>query len=112
VQYAAVQRTAAAGILGRTWQDQPYPVIFAPVKTAISVPDDTFTQAEQRARMREITRSQFCTQAAQRYLEQLDAESLTSQIDVTIDMVGPDESNHLASTVGQRILRPADEDDW
>jgi hypothetical protein len=84
-----------------------------PVKTAISVPDDTFTRAEQRARTLGITRSQFYTQAAQRYLEQLDAESLTGQIDAAIDLVGPDESSDLASTAGRRVLeRAADAEDW
>jgi hypothetical protein len=82
------------------------------VKTAISVPDDTFTRAEQRARTLGITRSQFYTQAAQRYLEQLDAESLTRQINAAIDMIGPDESNDLASAAGRRVLAEPDEDDW
>jgi hypothetical protein len=82
------------------------------VKTAISVPDDTFTRAEQRARALGITRSQFYTQAAKRYLDQLDAESLTGQIDAAIDTVGPDESNDLASAAGRQVLGQADEDDW
>jgi len=82
------------------------------VKTAISVPDDTFTRAEQRAQTLGITRSQFYTQAAQRYLEQLDAESLTRQVDAAIDMVGPDESNSLASAAGRRVLAEPDQDDW
>jgi hypothetical protein len=82
------------------------------VKTAISVPDDTFTRAEQRAQTLGITRSQFYTQAAQQYLKQLDAESLTRQIDAAIDMIGPDESNDLASAAGRRVLAEADEDDW
>jgi hypothetical protein len=77
------------------------------VKTAISVPDDTFTRADQRARTLGITRSQFYTQAAQRYLEQLDAE-----IDAAIDMIGPDESNDLASAAGRRVLADPDEGDW
>lgn len=82
------------------------------MKTAISVPDDTFTRAEQRARALGITRSQFYTQAAQRYLEQLDADSLTGQIDAAIEMIGPEESNDLASAAGRRVLGQADEDDW
>jgi hypothetical protein len=82
------------------------------VKTAISVPDDTFARAEQRARTLGITRSQFYTRAAQRYLEQLDAESLTRQIDAAIEMIGPEESNDLASAAGRRVLGQADEGDW
>jgi predicted nucleic acid-binding protein len=82
------------------------------MKTAISVPDDTFTRAEQRARMLGITRSEFYTQAAQRYLDQLDAESLTRRIDEAIDLVGPDESSALASAAARRTLERAGEDDW
>jgi hypothetical protein len=82
------------------------------MKTAISVPDDTFTLAEQRAKTLGITRSQFYTQAARRYLEQLDAESITRQIDAAIDVIGPDESSDLASAVGRHVLRQAGEDDW
>jgi hypothetical protein len=82
------------------------------VKTAISVPDDTFTRAEQRARMLGITRSQFYTRAAQRYLDQLDAESLTDQIDEAVDLIGTDESSTLASAAARRTLEQAGEDDW
>lgn len=82
------------------------------MKTAISVPDETFTRAERRARMLGMTRSQFYTQAAQRYLAQLDAESLTGQIDAAIGMIGSDESSELASATGRRTLRKAGEDDW
>lgn len=82
------------------------------MKTAISVPDDTFARAERRAQTLGITRSQFYTQAARRYLDLLDAESLTRQIDAAIDMIGPDESNELAGAAGQQVLADTDEDDW
>lgn len=82
------------------------------MKTAISVPDETFARAEQRAQTLGITRSQFYTQAAQRYLEQLDAESLTRQIDAAIEMIGAEESNDLASAAGRRVLGQAAEGDW
>jgi metal-responsive CopG/Arc/MetJ family transcriptional regulator len=82
------------------------------VKTAISIPDDTFTRADQRARMLGITRSQFYTQAAQRYLDQLDAESLTKQIDEAIDMIGTDESSTLATTAAHRTLEQSGDDEW
>lgn len=40
----------------------------------------TFTRVEQRAKALGMTRSQFYTHAAQRYLDQLDFESLAGQI--------------------------------
>jgi hypothetical protein len=59
-----------------------------------------------------ITRSQFYTRAAQRYLDELDAESLARRIDEAIDMIGADESSTLASAAGRRRLEQGGEDDW
>jgi hypothetical protein len=82
------------------------------MKTAISVPDDTFARAERRARVMGITRSQFYTRAAQRYLEELEAESLTRQIDEAVDMIGADESSTLATAAARRTLAQAGGEDW
>ena len=50
-----------------------------------------------------ITRSQFYSRAAQRYLDELDAESLARRIDEAIDMIGADRSGTLANgPVSQR----------
>lgn len=81
------------------------------MKTAISVPDETFRQSEERAAALGISRSEFFTRAAQRYLEQLEAESLTAQIDAVIDLAGPDDSATAAVAAGRRHLALA-EDDW
>lgn len=59
-----------------------------------------------------ITRSQFYSRAAQRYLDELDAESLARRIDEAIDMIGADRSGTLASAAGRRRLERAGEDDW
>jgi hypothetical protein len=42
----------------------------------------------------------------------LDIESLTTQIDEVIDMIGTDESGRLASAAARRILEHAVEADW
>jgi metal-responsive CopG/Arc/MetJ family transcriptional regulator len=81
------------------------------MKTAISVPDETFKEAERRAASLGMSRSEFFTRAAQRYLEQLDEESLTGRIDAALTLVGPDDSADDAVAVGRRNLRAA-EDDW
>jgi metal-responsive CopG/Arc/MetJ family transcriptional regulator len=81
------------------------------MKTAISVPDETFEQAERRAAALGISRSEFFTRAAQRYLQELDAHSLTARIDATIALVGIDESATAAVTAGHRRLA-AEEDEW
>jgi len=81
------------------------------MKTAISVPDETFEQAEQRAADLGMSRSEFFTRAAQHYLQQLDAESLTGRIDAAIELTGLDESAEIAAGAGRRRLAQA-EDGW
>jgi hypothetical protein len=55
-------------------------VIWENVKTAISLPDDTYEQATRRAAELGISRSEFFARAARRYLDELTSQSLTHQI--------------------------------
>jgi metal-responsive CopG/Arc/MetJ family transcriptional regulator len=80
------------------------------VKTAISLPDDTFERASQRARDLGVSRSEFFARAAQHYLDELDAESVTQQIDTALARLdGPDESSTRAVAIGHRVLAGSDE---
>jgi len=81
------------------------------VKTAISIPDETFEQVEDRAAALGMSRSEFYTRAAQRYLQQLDAESLAARIDAALDLAGADDSADLAVATGRRRLAHG-EDGW
>lgn len=81
------------------------------MKTAISVPDRTYEQATRRAAAMGMSRSEFFSVAAQRYLGELDAESLTAQIDSAVELVGGDESSTAAAAAGRHRLA-ADQDDW
>ena len=81
------------------------------MKTAISLPDDTFDRASQRANQLGISRSEFFATAARRYLDELDTESLTGQIDAALESATtPDPSNADAVTAGRRLLDTGD--DW
>jgi metal-responsive CopG/Arc/MetJ family transcriptional regulator len=80
------------------------------VKTAISIPDETFARVEERAARLGMTRSEFFTKAAQRYLDQLDEESLTAGVDAAVALVGEDDSARAAVAAGRRRL--AIEDSW
>jgi metal-responsive CopG/Arc/MetJ family transcriptional regulator len=82
------------------------------VKTAISVPDETFDRVSRRAVALGMSRSEFFARAAKRYLDQLDAESLTTQIDHALEVLeSPDESQEAAVAVGRRVVGAAD-DGW
>jgi metal-responsive CopG/Arc/MetJ family transcriptional regulator len=80
------------------------------MKTAISIPDETFEQVERRAASLGMSRSEFFTKAAQRYLDHVDEESLTAGIDAAIELIGEDDSSAAAVAAGRRRL--AAEDDW
>ena len=58
------------------------------MKTAISVPDETFERATRRARELGMSRSEFFATAAVRYLAELDRASLTGRIDEAFALAG------------------------
>jgi hypothetical protein len=79
------------------------------VKTAISVPDETFEQASRQAAELGISRSEFFARAARRYLDELASESLTGQIDLALEGAAGDESGAAAVAAGRRRLGAGDE---
>jgi len=80
------------------------------VKTAISLPDDTYAQASRRAAELGISRSEFFARAARRYLDELASQSLTQQIDKALETATADDSNAAAAAAGRSYL--AAQDDW
>lgn len=74
------------------------------MKTAISVPDDTFLEATNRAHELGMSRSEFFAVAARRYLDDLDRHSTTSQIDQVLAQASPDDSGEVAASAGRRLL--------
>lgn len=81
------------------------------MKTAISVPDEVFQQAASQAAELGISRSEFFARAARRYLDELESESLTSQIDQALETAEDDDSGAAAVAAGRRRLATGD-DDW
>ena len=80
------------------------------MKTAISLPEDTFEQATKQAAELGISRSEFFARAARRYLDDLASRSLTQQIDEALQTAGRDDSAAAAATAGRSRL--ARQDDW
>ena len=76
------------------------------------MPDETFGRVSRTASELGMSRSEFFARAAQRYLDELDAQSLTSKIDTALERLGgPDESQAAAVAIGHRVLDAAD-DEW
>ena len=80
------------------------------MKTAISVPDDTFDAATKRAQELGMSRSEFFSVAARRYLDELHRESVTQQVDEALRAAGGDTSAAAAVAVGRRRLSTGE--DW
>ncbi|MGH3279273.1 MAG: ribbon-helix-helix domain-containing protein [Trebonia sp.] len=81
------------------------------MKTAISVPDDTYERAAKRAQDLGLSRSEFFSRAAARYLDDLDSASVTSQIDQAITAIGePDGSATDAVSAGRRLVSDVTEE--
>ncbi|MBG6212099.1 putative DNA-binding protein [Cryobacterium sp. CAN_C3] len=74
------------------------------MKTAISLPDETFDRASRRALELGMSRSEFFARAADRYLNELDAVSVTKQIDEALAGIDNDESSVAAIEAGRRVL--------
>ena len=81
------------------------------MKTAISIPDNTFAEVERRAKELGLNRSQFFARAAERYLRELDDNDLTKRIDEALEATGEDDSNAWAAAAGRRMLEGMD-DNW
>jgi Arc/MetJ family transcription regulator len=80
-----------------------------PVKTAISVPDETFERATKQAAELGISRSEFFSRAARRYLDELASRSLTEQVNEALEAAGDDDSAAAAARAGRRLLAAGDE---
>lgn len=80
------------------------------MKTAISLPEDTFEQATKQAAELGISRSEFFARAARRYLDDLASRSLTQQIDEALQTAGRDDSAAAAAVAGRSRLER--QDDW
>lgn len=80
------------------------------MKTAISLPRETYEAATRRAAELGISRSEFFAVAAQRYLDDLDGASLTALINEAVERDGSDESALDAVRSGRQRL--AENDDW
>ncbi len=82
------------------------------VKTAISVPEGTYERATRRARELGMSRSELFSLAVVRYLDELDALSLTERIDLVVTSLdGSDGSAADAVAAGRRVLAGTT-DEW
>ncbi|WP_062524575.1 ribbon-helix-helix protein, CopG family [Demequina rhizosphaerae] len=80
------------------------------MKTAISLPDPVFEAVTTRAAALGMSRSEFLSVAAQRYLRELDEVALIGRIDSVLERIASaeDESTALALDAGRTLLERED----
>ena len=59
-----------------------------------------------------MSRSEFFSRAAQRYLEELDSDSLTAQIDSVVKRLGGSDDAQAAAVAAGKQLLGAVDDEW
>lgn len=60
------------------------------MKTAISLPDETFARVEEAAKRLGVSRSEFFARAAERWLDDLDDDQMTDAINRALEGVSQD----------------------
>lgn len=73
------------------------------MKTAISIPDQTFERAERRARELGVSRSQLYSTAVEGWLDSHDTRHLTEQIDQVLASVPADEDRDFLSRASAKL---------
>ena len=73
------------------------------MKTAVSIPDDVFGEADALARETKQSRSQLYTRAVREYVARHSADSVTAALDALV-AAEPDAGSDFATTVGRSVL--------
>jgi len=109
-KYRMVKRTTTSKIGLTASAPLVIPGYTGCMKTAISLPDETFERVDKRAASLHLSRSEFFARAAEQYLDRLESSSVTDEID---DAVGEtkDDSGRAAVAAGLRRLAESD-DEW
>jgi len=82
------------------------------MKTAISVPDETFDRASRRAKALGLSRSEFFARAAENFLDELDADSETRQIDAALAHCGTLDDSSAAAVESAHAVLDGSDDEW
>ena len=86
-------------------------VILRSMKTAISVPDPIFRQAERAARRLGISRSEFFARAAQRFVASLRDDAVRASYDAAFATPAPRAETKLRRKAARKALAAIEWDD-
>jgi metal-responsive CopG/Arc/MetJ family transcriptional regulator len=75
------------------------------MKTAVSIPDDIFEQAERLARRTKKSRSRLFSEALREYVSRRSPEKLTQAMDEAIAAIGEADSVFVNAAAGRILAR-------
>ena len=75
------------------------------MKTAVSIPDEVFEEAERLAARLRTSRSQLYAKALAEFLVRHDDDQITSAMNTVIDEVGPEVGEFTSRAAGQTLRR-------
>lgn len=78
------------------------------MKTAISIPDDVFEQAERFARQARKSRSQIYSEAIKEYVARHSPDAVTEAMNQVCDELGDEQVGSFVSRAARRILARAE----
>jgi len=78
------------------------------MKTAVSIPDDVFENADQLARRLKTSRSALYARALAEFIARHDVDRITDQMNATLEDVGASESEFAVEAGNRRLL----ESEW
>jgi antitoxin MazE6 len=82
------------------------------VKTAISVPDDVFQRATRQAERLGMSRSEFFSTAARRWVDELEENELTKAIDIVLASAGTDDDAPFLRRAAARLVEADEAPEW
>jgi metal-responsive CopG/Arc/MetJ family transcriptional regulator len=74
------------------------------MKTAVSIPDEIFEEAERLAERLRTSRSRLYSQALREYVRRHAPDHVTDSLNRVVDEVGPEE-NEFRRTAARRVVR-------
>jgi predicted DNA-binding protein len=82
------------------------------MKTAVSMPNETYHRLTGTARKLGLSRSELLTRAAVAYLDELDSETLTDEINRAVDLIGDSDDTRTVVVAASKARMAEIDDEW
>jgi predicted transcriptional regulator len=73
------------------------------MKTAVSIPDEVFDEADRLARSMKTSRSALYARALTEYIARHDTDRVTARMNMALDDIGPDDDGFAAAAAASTL---------